>query len=341
MLDSLKIQNFKNIQNLEIPVLASVNLITGKNNTGKTSILEALSIWASDMDFRWVFDLLKERGEFFYNEYATASRSIDVLKSFSSFFHKRMVNFDAQNSIFIGNQNMYIQFNLIKFIEEIITDDNDSDIIKSKNRVKVNSFDNYSEVFTGLEILKSNSDIIIPINRLERNYSFERMNLKPYNFQFVRSNLQETDKNAFLWSKIALSDKEDYVIDALKTIEASLDRINFVKDDHTRNENRVLAKVKGLSEILTLKSMGDGINRVLTVILHLVNAANGYCFIDEFENGLHYSVQEKLWEIVFFLSQKLNIQVFATTHSRDCVEGFAEVCNMEKYQNLGKLIHLY
>ena len=47
MLDSLKIQHFKAIENLEIPELGQINLITGKNNTCKTSVLEAVSILVS------------------------------------------------------------------------------------------------------------------------------------------------------------------------------------------------------------------------------------------------------------------------------------------------------
>ena len=47
--------------------------------------------------------------------------------------------------------------------------------------------------------------------------------------------------------------------------------------------------------------------------------------IDEFENGLHYSVQEKIWALIFKLAEQLNIQVFATTHSWDCIESFTKV----------------
>ena len=86
--------------------------------------------------------------------------------------------------------------------------------------------------------------------------------------------------------------------------------------------------------------MGDGTNRILTIILALVNADNGYLLIDEFENGLHYSVQEKLWEIVFSLAEKLNVQVFATTHSEDCIDGFEQILNSPNNSLEGKLIRL-
>lgn len=68
--------------------------------------------------------------------------------------------------------------------------------------------------------------------------------------------------------------------------------------------------------------MGDGITRLFHIILALVNAKNGVLLVDEFENGLHWSVQEKVWETVFQLAERLDVQVFATTHSRDCVQAF-------------------
>ena len=55
---------------------------------------------------------------------------------------------------------------------------------------------------------------------------------------------------------------------------------------------------------------------------------------------MHHSVQEKLWEIIFYLSKKLNVQVFATTHSEDCIRGFEEALNGNKDKLDGKLIRL-
>jgi len=143
-----------------------------------------------------------------------------------------------------------------------------------------------------------------------------------------------------LWDKIALTEKEDLVISTLQIIEEDLEKISFIKEETSSRERRVIAKIKNISERVPLKSMGDGINRVLTIILGLVNADEGYLLIDEFENGLHYSVQEKLWGIIFKLSQKLKIQVFATTHSDDCISAFSTVTNSKEYKNLGKLIKL-
>ena len=66
-------------------------------------------------------------------------------------------------------------------------------------------------------------------------------------------------------------------------------------------------------------------SRILQLILSVFPAKDGVLLIDEFENGLHFSVQEEVWRIIFELAKKLNIQVFATTHSWDCIESFTNV----------------
>ena len=82
--------------------------------------------------------------------------------------------------------------------------------------------------------------------------------------------------------------------------------------------------------------MGDGINRILTIILALLNCKNGILLLDEFETGLHYSVQTQLWQIVFMLAEKLDVQVFVTSHSNDCIRGFTKA----NTNGLGQLIRL-
>ena len=93
---------------------------------------------------------------------------------------------------------------------------------------------------------------------------------------------------------------------------------------------------KNSTKRVRLSSMGDGMNRILTIILALLNAKDGFLLIDEYGSGLHYYVQTKLWEIVFSLSKKHNVQVFATTHSNDCIKSFVQADN----DNQGKLIRL-
>ncbi len=98
-------------------------------------------------------------------------------------------------------------------------------------------------------------------------------------------------------------------------------------------------KVAGIDEPIALRSLGDGMQRVFGLALTLVNAKDGILLIDEIENGLHYSVQPDIWHLVFQLAHRLNVQVFATTHSLDCIKAFQEAAR-ENTQEEGLLIRL-
>ena len=79
--------------------------------------------------------------------------------------------------------------------------------------------------------------------------------------------------------------------------------------------------------------------RALGISLALVNVKDGILLIDEFENGLYYSVQPELWQFIFRVARRLNVQVFATTHSWDCIEAFQKAASTDK-QAEGFLIRL-
>jgi AAA15 family ATPase/GTPase len=169
-----------------------------------------------------------------------------------------------------------------------------------------------------------------------------------YTWQVVSTTNMPNRKLAALWDLTSLTDLESEVIAALRLIDERVSGVAFVEDVSRGNasnfrdreiDNRIpLVKIKGIDEPLPLKSMGDSITRLFHVIVALVNARNGLLLIDEFENGLHWSVQPKVWNIVFQLSERLNVQVFATTHSRDCIEGFDSTWN--KYPELGTFFRL-
>ena len=89
-----------------------------------------------------------------------------------------------------------------------------------------------------------------------------------------------------------------------------------------------------------LKKAGDGLNRLLSIALALVNAKGKMLLIDEFEVGLHHSVQEKLWEIVFGYAKKWDIQVFATTHSEDTIHAFTNIAHKIEFEGMANYIRL-
>lgn len=350
MIDSLDIKGFRNLADLRIDSLSRVNLITGKNNTGKSSLLEAISLYATKCNLGIILQLLEERGEIVQINPATKNVSDYNLKALSSLFTDRIINFSNTHSISIGTRNLPITGSQIGIENSVsmrfvyyydLPISTEEEPIKKRKRTVVDeeTADMIGGYESGIEIHTGHHSIILP---LDGEFLYKKVGFKGLgnsdNLQFIRTRNIDREINGTLWDAIALTNKEQYVIDALKIIEPQVERIAFVEKD-VRSRSAVI-KLSNSNNIYPLRSMGDGINRILTIILALVNAENGFLLIDEFENGLHYSTQEKLWEIIFSLANRLNVQIFATTHSGDCIAGFESVLNVPQNKTDGKLIRL-
>ncbi len=337
MLNSLYIKNYRNLKELTLKSLGQITLLTGKNNTGKSSVLEAIAIYVAKGDIKMIYELLEERGEYVRETGEKRNFTEDNIKLFSSFFYDRKIDYNNETFINIGtNTNIFKDVSVsIKLSKYIIVDGEIVGVLDTKDE-KQNVGNKIALIITFKDVFAIKTAVFELEN--EKSYSFDYEELYNYeNLQFVGTKPVYSQKNAENWDKITLTDKENYVIDALKTIEPNIQRLAFVGDSRLRDP---IIKLSNVPNTLPLRSMGDGINRILTIILALVNAENGYLLIDEFENGLHHSVQSKLWEIIFNLAKKLNVQVFATTHSNDCIYAFEESLNDKNNTLTGKLIRL-
>jgi AAA15 family ATPase/GTPase len=337
MLDSLDIKNYRNLKEIKINSLKRVNLITGKNNTGKSTILEALAIYATKGRSDLIHKLLEERGEISKQKDTNKLPTEVNIQVFASLFTDRNVGFDISDAISIGDseKKRKISLRFVQYIDEIQIDEHGNTTRKMifPTKSATNYIGNYK---IGFEVKMRDGSHVLPLDedRPRMIYGFKEFDT----VQFIRTRNVDRDINGNLFDKIALTDKEQYLIEALKIIEPQTERIAFIGE--TLRERSAVIKLSNSQKILPLQSMGDGINRILTIILALINADNGFLLIDEFENGLHHSVQEKLWDIIFKLSQKLNVQVFVTTHSEDCIRGFESILNSPTNEMDGKLIRL-
>jgi AAA15 family ATPase/GTPase len=328
MIPNLFIENYRRLTDFQIEKLNQINLITGKNKTGKTTILEAIAIFTQKASVKSLIDILKRRDEY-YKEGETLNKSLIQQK-----------NVEALSSLFFNNEvwGKNIKFRTekeelsVRLIQYHIHYNSAGQ--PQKKVIETDAFIVDDDLKLGILIKLNGEESIQSLNEGLLFLADSNPRIKTiYSNEFSRI------ENAFLWDTITLTEKEDVVISALQIVESNIKGLAFVE----KAEHRIpIAKIAGQKQTIPLKSMGDGINRILSIILAMVNAENGYLLIDEFENGLHHSVQEKLWEIIFKLAKDLNIQVFATTHSRDTIESFENVLNDEvrNYRVSGKLTRL-
>jgi AAA15 family ATPase/GTPase len=290
MLQKLSIRNFRLFEELDIEGFKRVNLIVGKNNTGKTTLLEAIRILEAKGHSTVVNNILKSRGQF------TPSWDESYYALFS------INNQSVRNSLLINELGI-------------------SDF-KYANEVKEPSPNlGFKVLYSGYGHLKSQLN------------STDSPDFPHDNVVYVPI-ARDMDLLQKMWDNVSLTDLEDEVINIIrKTVEPQLDRLDV---------SGGVAKIKLTDQVkpIPIQAHGDGIQRMLSIALALVNSKGKLLLIDEFESGLHFSVQEVLWQIIFDYSQKWDIQVFATTQSDDALRTFFYVTSDEKKQDQGFLIRL-
>jgi predicted ATPase len=352
MLESIVIKNYRSLKNLQLEDLGKINLITGKNNTGKSTLLEAISMYASKGEISWIYEILEDRGETIRTSSGSIKNPIETnINVLSSLFYGRRPSYDSKDAIFIGaldntlfgpqtSSEKAVTLRLVKYREDTIPEADERGVERlRRKRTNLESGDNSLDFKVGFEISASGLTYMIPLED-ERPYRLPYREILPRDiFQYVKNRNLDREINARLWDNVTLTEKETHVVEALKIVESNLERIAFVAKEESQRQRTAVIKLKNDNNVVPLRSMGDGINRILTFILALVNADNGYLLIDEFENGLHYSIQESLWKLIFQVAAIFNVQIFVTTHSQDCITAFENVLNQQtKVQ--GKLIRL-
>jgi predicted ATPase len=129
-----------------------------------------------------------------------------------------------------------------------------------------------------------------------------------------------------MFERIVLTPDEATVLQALRTIEPDIERIASIGSARqSARDGRGGLAMMVAGRRIPIGSMGDGIWRLLGIALALVNARGGVLLVDEIDTGLHYSVLVDMWRLVLETARNLDVQVFATTHSRDCYEALAAV----------------
>lgn len=324
MLDSLRIEGFKLFRELELPVLRRLNLILGNNNSGKSCLLEAIRLYASGGGTLVIRDLIDSRDS---DWEARGSRleEADVESPIRFLFH----DFHSQNLArplirigpIGGTKRLEMSTGLYQKIEAddgsvrlnpiADTDDAPGEDVEEMLLVGVGQKRRRP---LGVKIFWNRGASILRQFPEEPTESVEVLGtcgLPKYEVEF-------------LFDKVSLTPHEDQVLSCLRLIDSRIEGIALLGSSQMPggSERTPVVRVAGSKERYPLRSMGDGLTRLFHIALCMVNAENGVVLIDEFENGLYWEVQDRLWPMIFEMAERFNVQVFATTHSSDCVRSF-------------------
>ena len=346
MLDSLIIKNFRCLEDFSVEKLGRVNLIVGKNNSGKSTVLEALRLYAGNAQRPLLETIAIERDER-TRIGETEQGDYEAALPYQDFFTGRLFPADESRCIQIGSLEIPDARLTIEHIfasevlENIENGPTNEAFMRTRYQVvsKEDAEKSADDLIHALKISKGSR--LFPLILLDRPISRARMAMVEGNgsvpFSMVGTQISSPDELADVWDKIVFTKHQDVVKQAMQIIAPEFENLTFVRSDVPRGSLARAgmqrgAKVKLSNELrpVPLNSLGDGMMRVLQLALKIFPAKGGFLLIDEFENGLHYSVQQRVWELLFEMALRLDIQVFATTHSWDCIESFSKVANDRK-----------
>ncbi len=323
VLDSLEIKNFRAFKHLRIEKLARVNLIVGKNNVGKSSVLEALWLYATNGKLAIILSLLGARDEGLWAVGGQATTLSERLNSFRHLFYGRHSAGSHSGPIKIGaigstNNTLIIDFARAGTV--IRRGDNNkwqmfSPVSESPNHQFTHFFVSDKDD-ARLYPLGANSDQVAPSETTQLASVI-----------FASANGINKSQTNDLWDAVALTPLEDDVVTSLRVISPEIERISLIGGKEPFVPRNPIVRTSTSDYPIPLRSMGEGMNRMLGIALALVNAKDGMLLIDEVDTGLHYSVLPDLWKLIFEVAHRLNVQVFATSHSWDCIEAFQQAAD--------------
>ena len=339
MFESFYVNNFRLFKHLELSELGRINLIAGKNSSGKSALLEAIRLYASNADPGVFADLIFSRKEYWSPEGQPPfdeTVSEQVLRHLFSGHKLPELNGEG---IRVGKSTEeHFHLTVAAYVQaEEGRGSNSQERPRLLTTMEIEELSDDISFYDKYLVLEQNEQIRRLVNLDNSLYDLMRLSARlqahsRYPIQVVSAQSTGSNDLAFLWDKIGLTSLGPEVIAGLQLIEPKIKELSFVDAEDRRRYRTPIARssmaripmvqYSDILEPLSLQVSGDGILRLFEILLSLVNARDGILVIDELENGLHYTIHPKVWDIVFRLAKKLNVQVFATTHSWDCIRGF-------------------
>ena len=337
LLPELFIENLRGIKRLSIPRLGRVTLLAGCNGVGKTTVLDAVRIFSARGRFNFLGVLLDNREE---RIVLVDDNYEDVVEpDWTALFYGRDVSDDVQISIGPKSEADHLTISVA--------------LLTNEQPLLVEKLDPYGMLegrIRALTVRYKGLGYSVPLQIPDEMWEYSDVGDSPM-FDALRGPVgfgeRARDQNlpppikcfsagpgmldnfalSTYWTKVALTDGERLVAESLRMMYGEeVERVSVVgaKSASSKVDGRqAIAKLRGRDRPVPLISLGDGAMRLFGITLALANSRDGFLLIDETENGIHYSVQRDFWRMMLQAAHENNVQVFATTHSWDCVRSFA------------------
>lgn len=303
MYQSIHIQNFRQFADFHIENLARINLIGGRNNTGKTALLESVALVSGHLSSEYILR--------FPGVYTSWAGAFGNPKQSIIIQAHTQAREEATIQLTLTNLEQNIEQGFADFIiaqqvaRRLQVDGNKEHLnLDQVELLQVNYRGQSSYLY------KANEEFIT--NRTPKTLypiSFEKASSTP--------DYEKLQTLAEQFGRLKEEGEEKILLEALQILEPRLTRI-YDKYQTYFETSIIWGEVGGVR--LPFASMGQGINRLLEWIVSMTAIPGGILCIDEIENGLHHSTMPLVWQHLDSLARRFEVQIFATTHSDEMIQ---------------------
>ena len=303
MIKKAVFDNFRGFQHMDLSDLGAVTLISGRNNSGKSSVLEGIFL---ALDYRSPDSFTR----------LNSFRGLPLLASpavlWEPLFYNLLQDREIEINLTFEDRELALKYSW-----------DDAFALANNSPAMLNQFISSAQTTYSLKFQFNYGDIsetghfVMGPQGIFRNMGQEQSPFTPIPFvqylNFSRGN--NNSLVAELFGIAVRKDKKSQIIEILKIIDDSISDMAAVV---SVDQSQLYANVRG--QWLPLRLAGDGFDRLLLVIASLIANPGSILLIDEIESGFHYSAYEKLWEAIMTVAKEQKCQVIATTHSYECIE---------------------
>ena len=312
MFHNIEINRLRGIKHSKIEGLKQINLFFGKNNCGKSSLLDAIFLISGISNPKLPLNVNIIRN---YRRLEPSDMKLDFY------------SLDMSSPIVIKAENDETRELQISVVESSSSKVN---LLGEDNNVVSTDLDNQyglvlkykvdEQAYESSIIMSHSSD-----NSLEQRIKMPAHYKEKLTCRYLNPKFDFTTSIDGLVDVIKNKD-EAFIVNALRLIEPNI-------KDFVLSQNEVLVDI-GLDKRIPINMMGDGARKILSILTSIYECKNGIVLIDELSNGFHYSVMKGVWRAIVSVAKKNNVQIFATTHDLDSIKGLRDAAKSgEEYDD--------
>ena len=318
-ISDINIKSFRGIKNLELKNVNQINILTGDNNNGKTSILEVIQSYQNPADIREWRSLLRRNGQ------GRMSSDITYYEGFYDLFNINDDQKKIEYSISLNSgENHKVSMSAKESVEEILEKDYESlrgfaitggdgqqdDNVRTVPKINI-SFDEKAvceqEIYDGQVVLALKSDEACA----EYAYDGRIIYISP---------VRHAEGSVYLRRVLDYPELYEQMLQVLREYDEDIISINYDVDENRygRGSYKILSKAN--RKALPLNVYGDGMKKAVLLMSAVIAAKDGILLLDEFETAIHTSAMTRTFKWILETCVKLNVQVFLTSHSSEAID---------------------